>query len=121
MSIRVVCPNGHVLNVKDGLAGKTGLCPKCKARVVVPRPQEDGLSEDAIMNILGPHVSEPPAADGPGAGPPEAPERFPAGSSPPTGRTLTPKKSCHKCNREISAEIHICPFCHTYIAELSDF
>ena len=115
MSIRVVCPNGHVLNVKNNLAGKTGLCPKCKARVVVPIPQKGGLSEDAIMSILGPHVPEPPAAD--------EPETVSAAAESPrqTSRTLTPKKSCHKCNREITAEIHICPFCHTYIAELSDF
>ena len=31
MSIRVVCSNGHTLNVKEKYAGKTGLCPKCKA------------------------------------------------------------------------------------------
>ena len=115
MSIRVVCPNGHVLNLKDSLAGKTGLCPKCKARVEVPKRPKGGLSEDAIMNILGPHA-------------PESPEKASAGTDPDAvessskpARSLTPKKSCHKCNREISAEIHICPFCHTYIAELSDF
>jgi len=110
MSIRVVCPNGHVLNVKNSLAGMTGLCPKCKARVAVPRPQEAGLSEDAILGILGPHVPETPET-----------ERTEAEASRRPDRTRTPKKSCHKCNREISALIHICPFCHTYIAELSDF
>jgi hypothetical protein len=33
----------------------------------------------------------------------------------------TPKKSCYKCNEEISAGVHICPYCHTYIAKLDDF
>ena len=33
----------------------------------------------------------------------------------------TPKKICYKCNQEISAGIHICPYCHTYIANLNDF
>ena len=115
MSIRVVCPNGHVLNVKDSLAGKTGLCPKCKARVEVPRPVKGGLSEDAIMDLLGPPASGP-------SGPAVAGVDVNAAEMPSPGeRKLTPKKSCHNCNREISAEIHICPFCHTYIAQLSDF
>ncbi len=114
MSIRVVCPNGHVLKVKDNLAGKTGLCPQCKARVEVPDVPKGGLSEDAIMNILGPHVPERSTESDSG----RAPE---SGDSSGLERSLTPKKSCHKCNREISAGIHICPFCHTYIAELSDF
>lgn len=115
MSIRVVCPSGHVLNVKDDLAGKTGLCPKCKARVEVPRPVKGGLSEDAIMSILGPPVPGPSEPDVAGS------HSEASGASSAEGKKLTPKKSCHKCNREISAEIHICPFCHTYIAQLSDF
>jgi len=32
MSIRVACPNGHVLNVKDNLAGMTGLSVSCIRR-----------------------------------------------------------------------------------------
>lgn len=117
MSIRVVCPNGHVLNVKDALAGKTGLCPRCKARVVVPAPQKDELSEDSIMSILGPHASttSEPATGGVQRKPVESSRT----SSLPEG--TPPKKSCHKCNREISVGLHICPFCHTYIAKLSDF
>jgi hypothetical protein len=117
MSIRVVCPNGHVLNVKKSLAGKVGLCPTCKARVQVPEPRRQELSEDAIMRILGPHVPGPAvhAAGRGGSDPAETLRSSDAeGNSPP-------KKSCHKCNREISSAIHICPFCHTYIAELSDF
>jgi len=117
MSIRVVCPNGHVLNVKDHLAGKTGLCPTCKARVKVPELPTEELSEDSIMSILGPHV--PDTASVASVEEPaevvEVPMEAPAGGSRP------PKKSCHKCNRQISAELHICPFCHTYIAKLSDF
>lgn len=109
MSIRVVCPNGHTLKVRDSFAGKAGLCPTCKARVEVPQVQAE-LSEDAIMSILGPHVTSD-----------EQPSR---GVSHPVGdhdRSLTPKKSCHQCNRQISAAIHICPHCHTYIAKLADF
>jgi len=115
MSIRVVCPNGHVLKVKDALAGKTGLCPLCKARVQVPQPQAAEISEDAILDILGPGVSNPSkdsgifdAAEGAEATPDDEERR------------ATPKKSCQKCHHEISAGIHICPYCNTYIAGLTD-
>ena len=110
MSIRVVCPNGHVLNVKDSFAGKTGLCPMCKARVEVPEAGQKKLSEDAIMGILGPHIAPDDDARPVGARP-----------ASESDRAMTPKKSCHQCNREISVGIHICPFCHTYIANLADF
>lgn len=36
MGIRFFCPNGHSLNVKAELAGKTGYCPKCQARMIIP-------------------------------------------------------------------------------------
>ena len=116
MSIRVVCPNGHALKVSDDLAGKTGLCPVCKTLVRVPELRQGDLSEDAILNILGPHVSDD-------SGELEAEER----PGPIVRRVLDgdhgapPKKICSKCNQPIDAEIHICPFCHTYIADLSDF
>jgi len=109
MSIRVICPNGHILNVKDHLAGKIGLCPMCKAKVQVPKPQPESVSEDMIMGILG-RQSGAAAAD--------------FVDSPPTDtgdKNSPPKKSCHMCNQEIQTGIHICPHCHTYIAKLTDF
>jgi hypothetical protein len=36
MGIRFYCPNGHKLNVKSHLAGKTGFCPECGVRLVIP-------------------------------------------------------------------------------------
>jgi len=117
MSIRVVCPNGHVLNVKDSMAGKVGLCPRCKARVEVSRPSTDELSEDAIMGILAPTGS---ASTGPASG--SMPAAGAETSAPAeVEKSSPPKKSCHKCNQEILAGIHICPHCHTYIAKLNDF
>jgi hypothetical protein len=38
MSITVLCPNEHLLKIKDKYAGKKGLCPICKARVQAPFP-----------------------------------------------------------------------------------
>ena len=111
MSIQVTCPNGHVLRVKDCFAGKAGLCPVCKAQVVVPKPKAD-LSEDEIIDVLGPHD---PSLSGTGST---------IVANRPGDHTVAthspPKKICTKCNREISAGTHICPFCRTYIASLSD-
>jgi len=36
MGIRFFCPNGHRLNVKEYLAGRTGFCPDCGERVMIP-------------------------------------------------------------------------------------
>lgn len=38
MGIRFKCPNGHGLHVKNFLAGKKGICPKCGLRVEIPKP-----------------------------------------------------------------------------------
>ena len=54
MSIKVVCPNGHALQVKDEFAGKSGLCPHCKARITVPKPEPEAVSEDDLLAVLGP-------------------------------------------------------------------
>jgi hypothetical protein len=114
MSIRCVCPNGHVLKVKEALAGTSGLCPSCRAQVKVPRVRPQGVSEDAILDILGKHGS--PQSDTVTYH--ELADTMPFPGTPERG---TPKKSCYKCNQEIAAGIHICPYCHTYIANLHDF
>ena len=54
MSIKVTCPNGHALQVKSEFAGKAGLCPHCKARIVVPKPEPEAVSEDDLLEVLGP-------------------------------------------------------------------
>lgn len=41
MGIRVVCPNGHRLNLKSHLAGRHGLCPQCGARFRIPEQSSD--------------------------------------------------------------------------------
>lgn len=115
MSIQCVCPNGHVLKVKDALAGTSGLCPKCRGRVEVPRPRPQPVSEEAILDIMG-RQGPSPQAD-------TATYLDLSDTTPLSGLhgRSTPKKSCTKCNEEISAGTHICPYCHTYIAKLDDF
>jgi len=115
MSIDVVCPNGHRLHVKDRLAGRTGRCPVCKARVKVPRPPGEEISEDDIIGFLGPHdPSKQP--DSSAAHGDERPAMEMESSW--TGAHAPPKKVCSKCNREIEAGTHICPHCQTYIADI---
>src|SRR5208282_5484159 len=66
MSIKVICPNGHTLQVKSEFAGKSGRCPYCKANIlvpnleaeavaaVVPKPERVAVSEDDVLAVLGP-------------------------------------------------------------------
>ncbi len=117
MSIQLVCPNGHRLQVQDSCAGKTGLCPICKARVNVRPPSEEEVFEDGLMDILGPHkvvhaVTPPP--------PPHPPKDVDSAEQKTKGFGLK-KKSCWRCHKEIETATHICPYCRTYIADLSDF
>lgn len=116
MSIRCICPNGHPLSVNNALAGRSGLCPRCRAPVRVPQLPVRRVSEDAILDILGPQapisrIPAEPEGERDGAAP-----RFEVHE-----HTTPPKKTCYRCNQEISAGTHICPHCHTYIASLHDF
>ena len=59
MAIRVVCPNGHLLKVKDRYAGRDGRCPICRAPIKIPDPKAEyaGLEHQSIMDILQPHIA----------------------------------------------------------------
>ena len=118
MSIEVKCPNGHHLKVKDSMAGVTGRCPLCKSLVHVPKPEPPpgALSEDAILDFLGPS--------------PNLADKSLSDTIHDFGDSVimhgsaihhTPRKTCNKCNRDIPALIHICPYCHTYLSELTNY
>ena len=115
MSIRCVCQNGHVLKVKDSLAGTSGLCPACKGTRDVPRPQQTvACRKTRFWTFWG---SKAP----PQGLPPRTPGVLLATSDSGIYGQPLPKKTCNRCNQEVSAGTHICPHCHTYIANLSDF
>lgn len=93
MSIRVVCSNGHTLNVKEKYAGKTGLCPTCKVHVDVPRR---AISDSSIIAILGDYANPPSPAN----------RVTPAASAKPT---------CPRCHSHLSKDSRACPQCHLYL------
>ncbi len=70
MSIEVTCPNGHSMRVKNEFAGKSGLCPYCKARISVPAnavlqvasSATCRLSEDDLLAVLKPPRPVPQTA-----------------------------------------------------------
>lgn len=124
MSIEVTCPNGHTLKVKDKYAGQTGLCPRCQARILVPEPATAGLSEDAIVDLLG-----PPARDDLQSTrgdlqsmPVHQDPRHLVSSGDPSmsGSSIlsaSPTRDCPKCRKQVAAIYRICPSCWTYFSD----
>ncbi|NLS94885.1 MAG: hypothetical protein GXX96_22245 [Planctomycetaceae bacterium] len=114
MAIKVTCPNGHTLRVKDSLAGKTGLCPTCKARVSVPELKQGEIDESDILQVIGPYD--------PGKSQVVSPQS-PLGESAEEEEksSKVEMRRCMSCEREIEAETHICPYCHHYIGGVGDF
>ncbi len=118
MSIRVVCPNGHLLKIKNKYAGKAGLCPVCKARIIVPDPREDDLTDDSIMNVLDPHES---GLSGKALEIPDSRAKLVEKESEEWWESHdSPLKICVRCDKEIPSDAAVCPFCKTYIGSLYD-
>jgi hypothetical protein len=130
MLIRVKCPNGHTLKVDDRHAGKKGACPKCKALVTVPEPQqEEQLEDDIVAMLSGPGLLSPGrsryAADRA-----ELPER-PAiddddnvlggenQSAAAGGSSLLRMRRCPQCKKDVPPHYSVCPHCRVYLAENS--
>ena len=61
MGIRFNCPNGHKLNVKTFLAGRTGFCPHCGVKVAIPMESTRGPGT-AGRSRQEPAAGEPSAA-----------------------------------------------------------
>jgi anti-sigma B factor antagonist len=133
MSIKVICPNGHALQVKSEFAGKSGLCPLCKARIVVPKPAAEAVSEDDLLEVLGPPrvvprmpvAGEPPRDHQPAASRHE-PHRDVVKKDEPRKQSadvssgsslLRRKKVCPKCCEIFSVAHSDCPRCHTPLSE----
>jgi len=75
MGIRVTCPNGHNLKVKDTQAGRRGICPECGAKFKIPAAAD--LAEPA-----GSTASLSPEPIRPDKPPSFAPKGFPIVAEP---------------------------------------
>lgn len=81
MGIVAFCPRGHRVKVKDSLAGRRGICPRCGERFRIPE-QSTPPSPPASRH------ERPPA---PGTLPARRTQQSPAGSSdgPPVARIVS--------------------------------
>ena len=120
MSIQVSCPNGHVLRVKDRFAGKSGYCPRCRAKVRVPR--RCSFSEDDVISVLGPPPATPTETSE--ASEPEAyvhqdPRHTRPQDEEESGvalfgsSILRRAKVCPSCHKRASFAFSVCPSCGT--------
>jgi anti-sigma B factor antagonist len=117
MAIKVTCPNGHVLQVKDSYAGHSGLCPHCHARVEVSKPAR-GL-EDEVLDILGPPKTPLPRPSAQAAHhePRHDAAREESGISL-LGSTLPRrKKVCPQCCEFLAVSVAACPRCGTPLSD----
>ena len=120
MSIKVTCPSGHQLKLKEKYAGQTGLCPKCQARIYVPDPNEAQVTEDSVVDMLGPPMHEEESLP---VHQESRHRRRPGDSASGTGQSGTSLLgaetfTCPKCRKVVSTTYHICPHCWTYFADM---
>jgi anti-sigma B factor antagonist len=119
MAITVTCPNGHLLRVRDEFAGKSGLCPHCRARIQVP--QSERVSEDDVLAML-----DTPKPSAPLSKPSEEfvhqesrHDNLPgeSGVSLQASSLLRRKKVCSGCGNITSYTFTNCPRCGTPLPE----
>lgn len=120
MTIELSCPSGHRLKANDILAGQTVACPRCQAKVKIPQPAAP-VSEQTILEFLGPAKKVAPTFAGPDSGESVSP---PGAESGPTLLRLPGRggdlKDCPKCKREVHAGFQICPHCKTYFTNIKE-
>ncbi len=112
MAITAKCPNGHVLKVKDEFAGKSGLCPHCHSRILVPMPvhpiETEGISDDEVLGLLGP----------PGDMKTKSAASPPTNYKAPASSILKNQKVCLQCGHLASIAFANCPRCGTPLPNL---
>jgi hypothetical protein len=129
--IQLDCPNGHPLKVDDRFAGKMGRCPACGVKVRIPLPgiaADQDLSEDSILDLIGPATTPPPAPYTEtlpvhqAAQPDRDAETGSAiisggGSAVLAGAAALkqPMRVCPACKHKVSLRYTICPHCRTYM------
>jgi anti-anti-sigma factor len=105
MSIRTFCPNGHPVRVQEELAGKTGLCPRCRARLHVPLVEQDG-DRPRPSGEFARQAPRPDWATGESAA-----------SAPGLPYPLKKKtRLCVGCGNIASQSFNVCPRCGTTLS-----
>jgi hypothetical protein len=126
MGITAKCANGHVLKVKDEFAGKSGLCPHCRARVFVPMPvhaiDKARISDDEILGLLGQtacvaRATEEDGSDSVLDAPGDARQSNDTSIGLPGTSAVRKTKTCAKCQHVTSVAFTHCPRCGTTLPE----
>jgi len=112
MAIQVKCPNGHVLKVKDKYAGKSGLCPRCHARIDVPLdPNVEARQVDRVSRHYGAGLKEQVSEVHQDQR--HLDDREHSGSSLLGSSLVRHKKPCPGCMELVPYWFASCPYCKT--------
>jgi len=119
MAITVECPGGHTIRVKDEYAGKTGYCPRCKAKIRVPGVRS--LSDDDILAIVRGRGSSKPEAE-PAVSSESVLDDQPSaenasGLSLLGSSKVRGQKVCPGCYQLASFAFSVCPTCGTRLPD----
>lgn len=120
MTIKVTCPNGHKLAAKESKAGMTASCPACGARIQIPSLNDKGVTDSAVLRILGigeelrkNHLASDDSMLAP-------PETLLTGGGTAKKSPARSTQVCPQCDWEIDAGYHVCPHCHYYLMNKND-
>ena len=83
MGIRFNCQTcGGLLNIKEHLAGKRGICPKCGARIQIPAKDGEATVTPGTADTISVQLTSSAATSGPSAPPATTPARTAADAAP---------------------------------------
>lgn len=86
MGIRFACPLcARPLNIKSELAGRRGICPKCRGRILIPREDAPAVPVPAVAEHTQPSADQETVMPARGKGRPT-----PAQTPRPTGPAVRP-------------------------------
>jgi hypothetical protein len=128
MFLRVKCPNGHALKVPVKFAGRDGVCPVCKAKVQIPPLERKEVSEDAVLDALGPTGTSLSVVSRYAASRDDLPVHQEESGEPQAAdqdtqvqhgddSSLQKIRRCPQCQRRVPPHFHVCPHCRTYLIE----
>ncbi len=129
MFLRVKCPNGHALKVPAKFAGRDGVCPVCKAKVPIPPLDRHDVTDDAVLDALGPTATSLSTVSRYAASRDDLPvhQESDQQESPVSEQdtraehdddsSLLKIRRCPQCQRRVPPHFHVCPNCKTYLME----